>query len=310
MMTTEIGEAKRPALWGRVILMALVLFVAVGTGLGCDADRTDAVRLYNEALVEFQSGSTGSAIDLLEQSLETDPTFYQAAYILGQLQQQQLRNPEEAAENFRRALDQEPDNPLFNYRLASALAESGEYEDAIDYFEEAIALEPEDARYWFEKGMSQEAVGEFMDAVDSYMKAIELQPRLRMAEHDPGGEHYHSLGDLYYRFRLYNEALQVFENGAENNQANARLYHGLGLAAMELERYEDAVEAFEKALERDPEHQAANFSIAEAYRESGDIDNAIVQLESLVEQGGSVLEPAQETAAEQILSELRAEKEE
>ncbi len=310
MMTSKEAGKRRQEVLVRAILLSLAALMALGMAMGCDADRTEAVRLYNQALIDFEGGATGSAMEQLEEALEVDPTFYQAAYILGQLQQQQFRNPEAAVDNYRRALDQEPDNAVFNYRLASALAESGENEDALDYFEEAIELKPEDARYWFEKGMSLEAIGEFTKAVDAYTEAIELQPRLRMAKDDAGGEHYHSLGDLYYRFRLYNEAFQVFENGAENNRANPRLKHGMGLAAVGLQRHGDAISAFEAVLEQDPDHLAANFSIANAYRENDDIDGAIEQLKSLVEDGGTALEPAQEAAAERLLNDLRADRDE
>lgn len=312
MTTTEQAGRWRQMFRMRALGPGLVVLMMAVVATGCqqlDRDRTDAVRLYNDARVEFESGSTGSAITLLEESLETDPTFYHAAYMLGQLQHKQLNNPEDAVENYRRALAQEPDNPRFNYRVASALADSGEPEDALDYYREAISLDDENARYWFEKGLSLDAVGDYTEALDAYTTAIEMQPRLRMAEHDPGGEHYHALGDLYYRFRLYQEAIGVYENGVENNPNSARLRHGLGLAAIELERYDVAVEAFEAALERDPEHQAANFSLAEAYRESGDIDAAIEQLEILVEPGARGLDRTQQRAAQGILDELQAERE-
>ena len=313
MTTTEQAGNWREIFGARALRTGLLVLVMAVVATGCqqlDRDRTDAVRLYNDALVDFESGATGSAIESLEEALEADPTFYHAAYTLGQIQHVQLNNPEDAVDNYRRALDQEPDNPRFNYRVAVALADSGEHEEALDYYREAISLDSEDARYWFQKGLSQDAVGEYVDAIDSYTKAIELQPRLRMAADDPGGEHYFSLGDLYYRFRLYHEASQVFENGAENNRDSARLQHGLGLAAMELDRYHEAVEAFEAALERDPEHQAANFSLAEAYHKSGDIDRAMEQLEILVQPGARGLDEAQQRAARQMLNELQAEEEE
>ncbi len=292
----------------RAICIGLAVLLLGAVAVGCDKDRTDAVRLYNDAMRAFEGGGTGEAVGLLEESLEKDPTFYQAAFTLGQLQHRQLRNPEDAAPNFRRALDQEPENPRFNYHYAMALADSGDHEDAVDYFEVAISHDSDDARFWFGLAMSQEATGEFTDAVDSYMSSIELQPRLRVAEHDMGGEHYYRLGELYYRFRLFNEAVQVFENGAENNPTSARLQHGLGLSTIALGRHDDAVEAFEKALELDPSYAAASFSLVEAYRESGDIDKAIEQIEAL--DGVRGLERIQQQAAQRVLNELRAERDE
>lgn len=294
-----------------IIFAGLIVLILMGVGgFGCDADRAEAVRAYNEGMRAFEMGSTSEAVGLMELALEEDPSFTDAAYTLGQIYQTRLGNPEEAAHNFRRAVDAEPDNPWFTYRLGSALAESGEYRQAIRFLNHALDEDPNFSRAWYALGMSHAAEGEFMDAVNALTKSIETDPRLRLDEDDIGGEHYHALADLYLRFRLYDHAVRVYENGVRNNPDAIRLHHGLGISLMHLNRPADAVESFEAVLEVEPRHGSANFNIAVAYYESGDLDAAIVQLEDLVESGGAGMNEPRRRAAQALLDELQEEEEE
>ena len=309
----EASHAVRGSGWCGGAMAPLGLAVLILAGLllpACDADRAEAVRAYNEGMQAFEMGGTSQAVGFMELALEEDPSFTDAAYTLGQIYQQRMGDPENAAHNFRRALDQEPDNPRFAYRLGSALAETGDHSQAIRYFRQAVSHDPEYARAWYEKGMSQQAEGDFMDAVESLTEAIQLEPRLRLAEDDIGGEHYHALGDLYLRFRLYDHAIGVYENAVRNNPEATRLHHGLGVSLMNLDRHSQAVESFEEVLARDEEHGSANFNIAVAYYESGDLDAAIAQLTDLVERGGAGMTGPRRQAAEALLDDLTAEEEE
>ena len=290
---------------------AMVLLLMVGGGLlGCDPDRTDAVNLFNQGMQAYEGEGPGAAAGYMEQALEVDPTFVDAAYTLGQIQHMELEDPEAAEDSFRQARDHDPDSPAITYRLASALSAQGEYEDAIEFYRETLEEEPGYARGWFEKGQAYDAAGESMKAVESLMEAIELNPRLRLDEDDIGGEHYHALGDLYLRFRLYDHAADVYANGVENNPESSRLHHGLGIAQMEMERHDDAIASLEEALDIDENHSSANFNYAVALAEGGDLDAAIEQLEHVVDGGVRDMTEARTAAASARLDDLKAERDE
>lgn len=289
--------------WVSVLSVALAL-------VGCDPDRAEATRVYAQGMQAFEQGGATEAAGYMERALELDPTFTTAAYTLGQLQQQRLGDPESAEQNFRRALDHEPDNPRFAYRLGTALADQGRHEDALQYLEQALAEEPENARAWFARGMSQDALGDAPAAVESFMTSIELEPRLRMDMDDPGGEHYHALGDLYLRYRLFDLAAQVYENGFDNVTDSVRLAHGLGISLMELGRYDESIEAFEAALELDETHPSANYNYAVVLDRAGQTERAVERLGRLVETGGEWGQDGRSEAVQALLSDLRAELEE
>lgn len=287
--------------WGLLVGFALAgsLFIS-----GCNFERAAAERELSHGVAAFSGGDTQAAIAHMEAALREDPTLSAAAYYLGQIHQVRRGDLEEAARGYRRALDIEPDNPRYAYRLGTVLAEMGDHQGAIAQFRKATEEDPDYSRAWFMMGLSQNGISEFGPAIESYQEAIKTNPRLRMTAQDPGGEHYHALGDLYIRFRLYDHAAKVYANGVENNQKSPRLYHGQGVALMELERYSEAAKSFQKVLEFEPGHGSAGFNLAVALHKSGDREAAIEQLKGVKERDGA-LNRAQISAVDALLADLQ-----
>ena len=309
-MGEEIQNRPKRSPWLRVRTIAALAVIVALLSVACDARRAEAVRYYNEGMLAFELGNSSQAVGFMEQALEEDPTFTEAAYTLGQVYQQRMGDSQGAINAYRRALDHQPEDPRFAYRLATALADAGEHRQAIRYYDQAIRHYPPYALAFYGKARSQEADGQFLAAANSYGDSIRINPRLRMAADDIGGEHYHALADLYLRFRLYDHAVRVYENGVRNNPEAVRLYHGLGISQMYMNRHAEAVESFREALNRDPSHGSANFNIAVAMYESGDLESAITQLTKLIEEGGSGMSGPRRQAAEALLEDLTAERDE
>lgn len=304
---TRYGR-KRAGYWGKRTSIFLVLMITLFVLAGCDMNRAEATRQLSQGMAAFSGGDTPTAIGHMEAALEADPGFAEAAYYLGQVYQMRSNDLDQAARNYRRALDLDSSNARYAYRLATVLAEQGKHEEAVQHFQIALDNEPEYARAWLQKGLSLDAMGEFAEAVSAYTRAIETNPRLRMAADDPGGEHYHALGDLYLRFRLFDHAARVYENGAVNNANSPRLFHGQGVALLQLGRYDEAVEAFESTLRIDPRHGSANFNLVVALRSAGERDQAIAQAEKLIETGAGLNEPRLR-AVQALLNDLKEEEE-
>ncbi len=299
------GQKKRFSTMSLTVGLGTLCLILLVTG--CSFDRAEAVREFNMGLNAYNHGETSDAIAHMEAAVQRDPTFAEASYYLGQVYQVRAQNFDAAEGAYRRALDIDPENPRYAYRLGHVQAESGQHERAINSFRTAVELEPTYARAWFAKGMSQEALGQFAEAADTYGRAIEANPRLRMAADDIGGGHYHALGDLYLRFRLFDHAARVYENGARNNPEQPRLHHGLGVAQMQLGLFDDAAESFQATLAIDPRHSSANFNLAVAHASRGDRDSAIELLERLSEGGGRGMDGPRLAAVRNLLGDLRAE---
>lgn len=301
----SIGKSQRP----KLLWAALGLMILLVTLTGCDFDRMAAEREMSAGMAAYGLGDNPTAIAHMERALLEDPTFAHAAYTMGQIHQMRTNNLEEAARAYRRAVDVEPTNTRYLYRLGTVLAEQGDHDGAIRQFQTAVDHDPEYARAWFMMGLSYDAAGEFSEAVAAFTRAIETNPRLRMTAEDPGGEHYHALGDLYLRFRINDHAARVYENGVRNNPNSPRLHHGQGVALMQLERFDQAIESFRATLELDEAHGSAQFNLAVALHSSGDTDAAIEQLQYVTSRPAG-LSQAQLRAVQQLYIDLTAEDEE
>jgi len=293
------------ALW---LAMAAVLGLMTSCS-GCDADRARAVRVLQEGLKAYQGGGTVQAVEKMEKATEIDPTFAKAHYQAAQVYEVDLEEYGEAERHYRAATDIEPNNAEYTYGLARALGAQGDYEKAVQFYRRTIDNDQKHGKAWFRLGIAQRTLGKHADAVDSFMQAIEVTPRLRMDDDDPGGAHYHKLGDLYVEFGLYDKALKVYENGLYNNPDTPRLYQGRGVAQLELERYEQAAESFQKVLELEETHTSALYNLAVARQQMGNHDEAIQALETFLQVASRGDNRARIAAAQGLMNKLEGQKE-
>jgi superkiller protein 3 len=248
--------------------------LCVGVLTGCNQDRAIAVRTMNQALEENKTGRSGEAIELLKQASKTDGTFGDPPYYLGMLYHQRQGNLKEAEAAFKQAIERDPENAQFYYKLGSVQAELGSHEDAIGSLRKAVELKPDFARAWLRLGRSQVANKAYRDAVDSLMASIKADPQLKVGKDDPGGLAYLDLGDLYLRFDFDERALRVYEDGIRHNPDVARMHQGKGIALLKLKRAAEAESAFVRASELDPGLESAFFNMAVAQKEQGKYDAA------------------------------------
>lgn len=281
---------------------------------GCDSmDRAEAVNAMNSGLENLQSGQTLDAVRQLKEAAQIDPNYPSPPYYLGQIYHRKLSELDNAEIHYREALSRDEDNPQIAYQLGTVLADQKKYGDSVAYFRKAVEVMPNFAKAWFRLGLSQQAEKDFPMAVESYMKAINSDPDMKMAEDDPGGAHYHALGDVYNQFGFYDKALKVYENGLLNNPDVPRLLVGKGVAQMQLERYDEAAASFNEALSTDPSLTTATFNLAVAKMRQGQTDVAIKGFEEFTNRADPSRDEARIIAAQgfiQQINQARAQNEE
>jgi tetratricopeptide (TPR) repeat protein len=305
-LAINVPSTKTPSSRWRQLGATIVLAVIATLFMtACNQDRILAIKEMNSGLEAYQGGNTMDGVRALQEAIRHDPTYAEPHYYLGQIYHLRLREQQNAERHYRQAFDIEPENAQFAYRLGTVLAEQDKHQEAVQIFRRSVNAKPDYARAWFRMGLSQEAIGQFPDAVTSYMEAIKAQPRMKMERTDPGGEHYHALGDLYIRFGLYDQALKVYENGLQNNAEAARLYHGRGVAQLHLERYADAARSFERTLELDRRHNSAVFNLAVARQAQGQHAQAMEVLERFLASANRSEDQARIIAAQGLLQQLK-----
>ncbi|MCP4229140.1 MAG: tetratricopeptide repeat protein [bacterium] len=124
------------------------------------------IAMYNRGFVE-------EAIAGLEAEKSAHPEAIEPSFCLGYVYGK-LRMYRDAAREYRRCLDINPDLPEVHYNLGTVLNSQGDYENAALHFEEALLLDPDSADAMYNCGISYYNLGRYVDAVKIYKDAEKL----------------------------------------------------------------------------------------------------------------------------------------
>ncbi len=160
----------------------------------------------------------------------------------------------EAAAQFRRGLDLEPDNAALRHRLGTALYMRGEHAAARAEFERILRASPEFARAHYSLGVLAAGEGRHAEAVQYFSTAVRHQPdyteaRLRWAA---------SLRAM----QRPGESLDQYERALAVNPANVEARLGQALALVQLRRYQDARDRLLEAVNAYPGERAFAHALA------------------------------------------------
>ncbi|OYT93795.1 MAG: type IV pilus biogenesis/stability protein PilW [Burkholderiales bacterium PBB3] len=144
-----------------------------------DSDETDArkrARIRLELAVGyFEQGKTTTALDELKQSINADPTLFEA-YNLRGLIYMRLNDVGLAEESFRRALVINPRASNVQHNYGWLLCQQSRVPEAVQMFAAAIADRNygDRAKTWMTQGLCQMKAGKLMDAEASLGHSYEL----------------------------------------------------------------------------------------------------------------------------------------
>lgn len=282
------------ARWGVFVWVAGCLTLVVG----CNQERNESIRLMNNGLQLFKQDRLTDALSKLAQAADVDPTNDRAFFYQGLLYEQKLDKFKSAEENYRRALELQPESAEYTYHLGATLAKQRRWPEAVTVLEKALELDPSRAEAHLRLGMALEQLEKFDRAQEVYMQAIRSNPRLP--------ESYNSLGNLYRRFEQYSHAAQVFKNAIQNNPDWAMNYHDLGLVYQAQSRLDDAIAQFEKARNLDGKNAGTLFNLGMAYFANGEEAKALQHLKLYLNRRTANEDPLRIEAAQDTLARLEA----
>lgn len=149
-----------------------------------------------------------------------------------------------AAEYYRAALRNDPENPEVLTRLGELLAANSDFDGAIDHFRRAAAQMPERVEVHLGLGKALFLKGERGEGIAALQRAVELQP-------DDAEAHY-LLGAALRRAGAVNEAARALEAALKRDPKRVDALCHLALVRKSLGRRAEAMQAFRDALRLDP----------------------------------------------------------
>jgi tetratricopeptide (TPR) repeat protein len=204
--------------------------------------------------------------------------------------------PERAVDEFKTALDIEPDNANVLIGLGQCLLSLQKIDEAVVALEKAVNLTPEfaDAHYclgraYMEMGLREKATNEFKEALNinpryitakkhlsALMKSASQKPRRQEFESEgvsPDDEqfsrqaniHFH-MGNALFQKNMLQESLVEFKEAIRLRPNYPDIRNRLGELYMRRGQYHLASEEFQMSLKINPKYITALINLAECHR--------------------------------------------
>jgi len=172
-----------------------------------------------------------------------------------------------AADEFFKAVQISPGDPMPRLFYGSALYWLGEPQKALDEFEEALRLDPENSMAYQLRGIVRARDGLYSEALEDFLLAERFGPDRADVKMNAGSI-YHVTGN-------YGKALDYFRSAVQLDQANPLYRYQLGLFYSRLGRYDQASAELERAVALFPDYEDAMLELAVLRERDGKLDSAI-----------------------------------
>jgi tetratricopeptide (TPR) repeat protein len=209
----------------------------------------------------------------------------------------QAKDYPKSEEAYRRAAEDDPDDPGHLHGLAQALMEQDKYAEALEQFKKLSEVEPGTAENYMRMAQLYRRLGKFDLAESSLLRAKQLQPgNLEVLYNE--ALLYEDQGRFEDAIKVLSDAIAGVKNqaagagtpssdssSADNNpNALAILYEQLGHAYREEQNYPAAIKTYQDMGQLGPEAQKrAQMLLIDTYRENRDLDRAIAETKKLLD---------------------------
>ena len=229
-------------------------------------------------LIEYELGNCEGAIIYLDSAINLNKT--EADYFVNRALAKLECDPTKALDDFKQALELNPDHIIARHNLAVAAAHQGKYELAEQQLTEAIQLDSMMLDPYLERGYYRMLKRDYLGALSDYNRAIILEkddPEIWLNR----GFVKEKLNDWRGAYFDYSKAIDLKEN-----YSKAWLNRGNLLTAQF--RYGEAIEDYSVAITFQPDYSAAYFNRAMVWHKSGKPHDACKDLNEAIRLGMEV----------------------
>lgn len=233
--------------------------------------------LIQRGIILFESGKVQDSENLLKELSENYPLECDVFNILGAIYARQRRFAE-ARPHLKKAINLQPNNPIFNSNYGNLLQDIGEIEESLPYYFKALEIKPDFDDALYNLGNALRKLERFNEALiflkkvkeinRNYVKAYissafiyEKIKNLDLAVHeledaekiDP--DSYDLLSNLavFHTFKKnYPLAVSYFKKAFETGKADATFFANYGTACVEMQNPQEAIRAYLKSAELEP----------------------------------------------------------
>jgi serine/threonine-protein kinase len=241
-----------------------------------DFDRGYTVR--GEALIRL--GQRDKGLEEIKRGTEVGEGQLRARLVYGN-QLRQASRYEEAALEFRRVLDLDPDHPSALHNLGEVYLQIGRDEDALPLLRKAFELG--ELRSANSLGNLYLKMGEDRKALEYFTNAYKLKRDPTVARNL--AETYEKLGQADRAREWYSTAIESFDLQLAQKGSTANLLYGRSFCAAKLGRFDEAFANIKKAIELNPNENRFLLRAAQVYLLAGLRKEAFSYARQAVQEG-------------------------
>jgi tetratricopeptide (TPR) repeat protein len=181
---------------------------------------------------------------------------------------------EEAEENFKEVMKENPDSLAAYSGLASVLQEDGRLHDALKVLTGAEAA----AKRLKESGKTNASIHFYMGEIELQLKMVKeaLAHFKQASEEDAENtEMQVNIGDSLLSHGLHEESEEFYKKALDMDPELAHVYNRLGIAYRKQAKFDLAIELYNKAFHFHPKDEHLLYNTARSYYEMSKLDEAI-----------------------------------
>lgn len=273
--------------------------------------RQQAVEAYNQSVGLTKAGRDAEALELLNEALRLDPTFFDAwvaravaharctehPLALGDIDRaltirpgdahahwvrshirEWVRDLNGALDDAKAAADKTPSVDHL-VRYGTVLSQIGRDAEAMPVFERALSLDPRSAEALYGMSISTQALGRPAEALELAERSIALRP-------DWGRAHL-ARGLLLKKLGREGEAPAAFEKAMELDPEQGQVWAQYGLMAEARDDIPEAARCYLKGVEVEPGYMPNYLNLGLLHLHRGNYEEAIHAISIVVENGAN-----------------------
>lgn len=180
---------------------------------------------------------------------------------------------------FKRAIQIDSKYADSHYNLALVYKQMGMIDEAIDEYKKTEGIKPDDVSVCRELGFLYMQIGKTESALPEFEKVLRLMPK--------DWEVLKETGKIYFSLGNYDASLNDLQKSLKLNPQSTESLLYIAMNYTAIKNYDGAIEIYKMLMKSYPENEEAGYSLAVNYLEKGDIENAEMQLNELLEKNNN-----------------------
>jgi len=180
----------------------------------------------------------------------------------------------EAAEEWRKAVEQDPEDSKAHYNLALSLDRLGKTNEALQEYQRSLDINPQNDSAYMNMGTDMTAMGRIDEAIGMFNQAISINPRNAKAESN--------LGAALLQKGQIEEAIEHCRKALEIDPDYADAYGTLGWVMARKGDLDAGVQNLQKAVQLAPESVEYRYNLGRVLAAKRSFREAIPELEKAV----------------------------